>query len=177
MYILTTNMFLNEYITLLKKNLKLIITAVSLNLVFAIYLIGWHYTSLVINGSYSVLDVSAQFMSLALRYLVISVIVSSFIFTFLLIIRSSLVRKMFIWAVLALFFVSGIIRIFDWGSLYFGGNHINSDFWAHAFYADGLVYLVTKQAFILYASILIFWAAVFFLLRRLSSLTNPEART
>jgi hypothetical protein len=160
----------------MRDNRKLIFLSLSLTLVFAIYFIGWHYTSLVWNGSYSVIDISGQFMSLSFWYLLVSVVLSSIITAILLVLKRTGPRKIFIWTVLVLFFGSEIIRIFDWGALYFGGNHIDSNFWAHAFYADGLIYLVTKQALILYATAAFFGLAVYLILMRFLSLKGPEGR-
>ena len=169
-------MFLSDYKTLMMSNRKLAVRAVSLTLILALYFIGWHYTSLVFNGSYSVIDVSAQFMARVFWYLSLSVIISSLICAVLMILKKRIMRKIFIGAVMILFSGSEIIRIFDWGALYFGGNHIDGNFWAHAFYADGLVYLVTKQALVLYAAAGLFFGAIYFILKQLSSLTNHEGR-
>lgn len=64
--------------------------------------------------------------------------------------------------------VIGVIRMFDWGTLYFGGNHIDGNFWAHAFYTDGLVFLLTWQALVLYVYTGVFIAGTVIILKHLN---------
>src|SRR5271157_2524852 len=69
-----------DHKTLLSKNKRLMVLALSLTLVLLLYFIIWHYSGLRIIGSYEVTDVLDRFMELALFYLIISVILSSLLF-------------------------------------------------------------------------------------------------
>jgi hypothetical protein len=165
-----------DYKTLLIKNKRLMILALSLMLVLSLYFIIWHYTGLRIIGSHGVMDVPYRFMELALIYLIISVFLSSLILAVMLAVKRKLIKKIFIAIILFFFLVSEIIRMIDWGALYFGGNHVDSNFWAHAFYADGFVFLATKTAVLLYIATAFFFAALFYILKQLLLLTGSEER-
>jgi hypothetical protein len=166
--------FWNECKAIVIQHKKAIVLALSLTLMFALYFIIWHYTSLRITGSYTVINVSAPFLRMAAYYLILSVFFSSLICTFLIIVKRRLIKKIFIVVILFIFFGSEIIRIFDWGALYFGGNHIDSNFWAHAFYADGFVFLTTKVAAFLYVATAVFFASLYYILHQLSVVTSSE---
>jgi len=49
---------------------------------------------------------------------------------------------------------------------------VDSNFWAHAFYSDGTVYLTTWLSFGIYASVLAIFALVFAILRKIYLYTD-----
>ena len=159
---------------LLVENKKVIFLTLLLTVALALYFIMWHYTSLTISGSHSVVDVPEQFMNIASSYLILSVIITCIIFFVMLFATGRRFRNILIGFILFIFSISAIIRMLDWGALYFGGNHVDSNFWAHAFYTDGLSFLVTKEAAALYAVTAIFFTALYFILKRISLLLGTN---
>jgi hypothetical protein len=166
--------FWHDYKTSIIKNKKPVLLSLSLTLILAVYFIIWHYTGLRLIGSYSVIDVSGPFMRIAAYYLAVSVFISSITCAVLPAVKRQIMKKIIIAIILFFFFISGIIRILDWGALYFGGNHIDGNFWAHAFYSDGLVFLATKVAVMLYLALAIFMAILFYTLKKISLLNISD---
>jgi hypothetical protein len=160
---------------MLAENRKIVILGAALTLLLAIYFIGWHYTILTFGPFYSVLDVADGFIKRTAYYLVESVIIASSVCAAMIAITKPLIKKIIIGIVLALFAGSEIIRMFDWGALYFGGNHIDSNFWTHAFYADGMVFLYTKESMMLYASVAVFFMLMFYILKKIYIHTTHES--
>jgi phosphoglycerol transferase MdoB-like AlkP superfamily enzyme len=148
---------------------KIIFLSLSFTILLFTYFIIWHYTSLILNGSYSVLDISQYFKRLVVDYLILSLVISIIVSILLIVITKEIIKKILIGIVLTLFMCSEIIRMLDWGAIYFGGNHIDNNFWAHAFYADGIVFLVSKQAFVLYLATALFFTLCLFTLKKLSA--------
>ncbi len=163
--------------TLLIKNKRLLVHALLLMLILSFYFITWHYTGLRIIGSHSVLDVPDRFMELASHYLILSVILSSLILAVMLAVKRKLIKKIFSAVILFFFLVSEIIRMIDWGALYFGGNHVDGNFWSHAFYADGFVFFTTKTAVLLYLATAFFFTVLFYILKQILLLTGSEERS
>jgi len=158
---------LTEIKIMLAEYRKIILLGAALTLLLAIYFIGWHYTIITFGSFYSVLDVAVSFLKRTVYYLVESVIIASIVCAAMIAIAKPLIKKIIIGIVLALFAGSEIIRMVDWGALYFGGNHIDSNFWTHAFYADGMVFLYTKESMMLYASVAIFFTLMFYILKKI----------
>ena len=104
------------------------------------------YTIITFGSFYSVLDVAGPFSVRTVYYLAESVIFASIICAVLIAMEKPIVKKIFIGFVLAVFTGSEVIRMFDWGALFFSGMHINNNFWAHAFYTNRLVFLVAKES-------------------------------
>lgn len=154
------------------ENRKILLLGAVLTLLLAVYLIGWHYTILTFGSFYSVLDVADSFIKRTAYYLVESVIIASVVCTAMIAIANLLIKKIIIGVVLTLFAGSEIIRMFDWGALYFNGNHIDSNFWAHAFYTDGLVFLYTKESLMIYATVIIFFILMLYILKKMYLYTN-----
>ena len=146
-----------------------------LAVIFQVYFLFWHITAVVFGSGYSLFEVASPFLRLAAGYSIVSLILASAASLLIIAIRGRVARKVAIGVVMALFFASEFVRMFDWGALYFGGNHIDNNFWAHAFYADGTVYLFSKQAFAIYAAVAIFFAAILFVLKRISASAHREA--
>jgi hypothetical protein len=155
------------------ENRKIVILGAALTLLLAVYFIGWHFTILTFGSFYSVLDVADSFIKRTMYYLVESVIIASIICAAMIALAKPVIKKIIIGIVLVLFAGSEIIRMVDWGALYFGGNHVDSNFWTHAFYADGMVFLYTKESMMLYASVAIFFMLMLYILKKIYVHTTP----
>ena len=57
-----------------------------------------------------------------------------------------MLRRVFFSAMVFIFVLDGFIRILDWGVIYFAGQHVDNEFWYHAFYTDGTSFFLTKVA-------------------------------
>jgi hypothetical protein len=166
--------------SLIAEKKGLIVACAALTAVLPLYFIAWHWSIIVIGSIYSMHDVYRDFVRLTAAYCVASVIFSSTVCLLLILVRRRAVRKVIVGFFLFLFFASEFVRMFDWGALYFGGNHVDSNFWAHAFYSDGTVYLTTWLSFGIYASVAIIFAIVFLILRKIYIYTDQienEARS
>ena len=159
---------------LLIKNKRFLVLSLSLTFILFLYFILWHYSGLRIIGSNKVTDVSAEFITLAANYLILSVLLSSLIIAAMAFIKRPFAKKILMAIILFFFLLSEIIRIIDWGALYFGGSHVDGNFWSHAFYADGLVFLTTKTAFALYGATIFFFSVLFYILNYLAASSLPE---
>ena len=168
------NGFLKEIKPLLTQKKLLILYGGALTLVLAVYFISWHFTIITFGSFYSILDVSDSFIKRVNYYLAESFVFATMACIFMMAVRNSLAKRIFIGLFLALFLGSEIIRIVDWGAIYFMGNHIDNNFWAHAFYTDGLVFLFAKESFMLYAALALFFAAVYQILKRMYLISNAE---
>jgi hypothetical protein len=158
---------LDEIKQLFTENRRMILYGAALTLVLAVYFIIWHFSIIVFGSFYSVLDVTDGFLTRSNYYLLESFLFASIATMAMLVFRKPLVKKIFIGVFLAVFVFSEIVRIVDWGALYFMGNHIDNNFWAHAFYADGMVFLIAKESLALYAALISFFAAVYYILKKM----------
>lgn len=166
--------FLIEVKQLLADNKKMVLYGAALTLVLAFYFIIWHTTIIAFGSIYSILDVADTFIKRAVSYLVESFIFASLACIVMIAVRNHLAKKIFIGLYLAFFALSEIIRMVDWGALYFMGNHIDSNFWAHAFYTDGLVFLIAKESLALYLSVAFFFALMLYLLKKMYLISTSE---
>lgn len=158
-------------------NRRFILYAALLTLFLSFYFIIWHYSVISLASGFSILEMSAGFRRIALSYTLVGLTASCLISLVMLALKKKRSKKVFMWIVLVLFFISEFIRMFDWGALYFGGNHIDNNFWAHAFYSDGLVYLLTKESIALYLSVALFFAGLMLLLRGMSAAAQGGSRS
>lgn len=62
---------------------------------------------------------------------------------------SAWVRRVVFAVFLFLFAFDGAVRVLDWGVIYFAGQHVDSEFWYHAFYIDGTSFFLTIPAALL----------------------------
>ncbi len=166
--------FLDEIRKLIAQNRQMLLYGASLTLVLALYFIIWHFTIITLGSFYSILDVADSFLKRTNYYLLESFIFASVACIVMISVRKPLIKKIFIGLFLAVFFGSEIIRIVDWGALYFMGNHVDSNFWAHAFYTDGLVFLIAKESLAMYASVMAFFAAMFVILKKMYLVSISE---
>jgi hypothetical protein len=170
------NSIMNEIRSIIADKKGLIMAGAALTLVLSVYFIAWHWSILACGSIYSVRDISGGFLRLAAAYLTVSALISSVICGLLIVVRRPAARKFIAGAALFLFFGSEFVRMFDWGALYFGGNHVDTNFWAHAFYADGTVYLTTWLSLGIYVTVILLFALMFFIIRRIYRYTvYPEA--
>jgi hypothetical protein len=158
---------MNEMKGIIKENRGLIISGVVLTLSLSLYFIAWHWSILMVGSIYSVRDISGGFLRLSARYIALSTLISSAICALLIVVRKPVARKIIAGAALFFFFGTEFVRMFDWGALYFGGNHVDTNFWAHAFYSDGTVYLTTWLSMGIYATALMLFALMFFIIRNI----------
>jgi hypothetical protein len=170
----TMKAFLDEIKKVFGENKKMVMYGGLLTLTLACYFISWHFTIITFGSIYSVLDVGDLFVRRVNYYLLESFLFASVACVVMIAVPKPLIKKIFIGIFLSVFAVSEIIRMVDWGALYFMGNHIDSNFWAHAFYTDGLVFLIAKESLALYATVALFFAAVFFILKKMYLISNPE---
>jgi hypothetical protein len=162
---------MNDFKKIFIENKSLIMTVSLLTALLAFYFIVWHVTILTFGSFYSVLDVSGSFLKRGASYLALSALLSSVLCAILLVVRP-LARKIIIGIFMVLFVGSEFIRMIDWGALYFGGAHIDSNFWTHAFYSDGMVFLFTKESMMLYASVILFFIAMLHILKKMYAYTS-----
>ena len=156
---------------------KMAIYSALLTLFLAAYFIVWHYSAISLASGFSVFEISAGFKKIVVSYAMASLVGSSLISLIMLALKQGRSRKIFMWIVLAVFFLSEFVRMFDWGALYFGGNHIDNNFWANAFYTDGLVFLVTKESIALYLSVALFFTGMLYLLKGMAAAAPGEDRS
>ncbi len=152
-----------------------ILCGAALTLTLSVYSISWHVTIISFGSFYSVLDVADGFLKRTNYYLLESFISASAICIVLMTVRKSLAKKIFIGLYMTFLACSEIIRMVDWGSLYFMGNHIDSNFWAHAFYTDGLVFLIAKESVALYAAAILFFTVIYLILKKMYLISNAES--
>lgn len=141
----------------------------------ALYGILWHYTILRLGSPYVVADVADGFGSIVISYTIFGAIAAIILSLPLVLTKSPLFHRIVIVVAMILFGASELVRMFDWGALYFGGSHLDNNFWGHAFQRDGLVFMTTKEAFGLYAAVILFFMGLLFLLRRIARLGSEEA--
>ncbi|HOT44359.1 MAG TPA: hypothetical protein PLM53_07845 [Spirochaetota bacterium] len=166
--------FFNDIKKVFVENKKMAMCGALLTLTLVVYFISWHFTIITFGSIYSVLDVGDLFIRRANYYLLESFLFASAACIVMITVRKPLIKRIFIGLFLAVFAVSEIIRMVDWGALYFMGNHIDSNFWAHAFYADGLVFLIAKESLALYVTVGLFFAAVHRILKKMYLISNAE---
>lgn len=145
----------------------IILLGAALTVFLAFYFISWHVTIISFGSFYSVLDASDSFIASSARYLAFSAVAASVICAIMLALERPLAKKIFIGIVLLIFFGTEFIRMFDWGALYFSGNHVDANFWTHAFYTDGTTFLFTRVSMAIYLAVILFFAALFWILKQL----------
>jgi hypothetical protein len=171
---LIMNSKISEIKMIVSGNRSIVVPGAALTLLLAIYFIGWHYTIITFGSFYSVLDVADSFMKRSIYYLIASAVIASIVCAAMIAVKKVMIKKIIIGIVLALFVASEVIRMFDWGALYFNGNHIDSNFWAHAFYTDGMVFLFTKESFMIYATVITFFILMLYIIKKIYRHTNLE---
>ena len=165
---------MNDLQRIVKENRGLILSGACLTLALSVYFIFWHWSIIVFGSIYSLRVISGGFLRLAASYFVLSAVLSSIVCGLLIVVRRPGVRKFIAGTALFLFFGTEFIRMFDWGALYFGGNHVDTNFWAHAFYSDGTVYLTTWLSMGIYAVAALLFAVLFFIIRSIYRYTDTR---
>ncbi|MBN2159296.1 MAG: hypothetical protein JW807_07860 [Spirochaetes bacterium] len=153
--------------TIAGENRNVILLGIGLTLYLAFYFISWHVTIISLGSFYSVLDAAESFVAQSARYLVFSAIAASAVCAIMLFLKRPLAKKIFIGVLLFLFFCTEFIRMFDWGALYFSGNHVDANFWTHAFYSDSTTFLFTMVSIAIYLAVILFFFGMFYLLKQL----------
>jgi phosphoglycerol transferase MdoB-like AlkP superfamily enzyme len=119
-----------------------------------LYLLGWH---LVLTGisSWSLFSaLKLLFFFKVLQYAGIAALITAGICFFSFsqkTVKKRWPRRIVFSSLLFFFSFDGAIRVLDWGTIYFSGQHVDSEFWYHAFYTDGTSFLLTIPAAVLIA--------------------------
>ncbi|MBN1532124.1 MAG: LTA synthase family protein [Spirochaetes bacterium] len=116
----------------------------------ALYLILWHASLIVVVPDATLLGSGRGLMLLLLLYLAVALVVVSLLG--LLRGAGRVVRRAMRWAVSILFSFVAVIRLLDWGVVYYSGQHVNREFWYHAFYVDGTSFFFTIPSVVLMLS-------------------------
>ena len=159
---------------LVAEHKNVILAGVYLTLALSIYFIFWHWSIIIFGSIYSIRVMTGGFLRLAATYSAVSAVLSGIVCGLLVAVRGRGARKFIVGAALFLFFATEFIRMFDWGALYFGGNHVDTNFWAHAFYADGAVFLTTWVSLGIYAVVALMFAVLFVIIRNIYRCTEPR---
>ncbi len=145
-----------------------------------IYAMMWHLVMIVLLPDTALAAMSRDLAKLLYLYILVTLPVAVAV----ILVRVSatgLIKKLFQWAMTGVFvFVSGI-RVLDWGVVYFSGEHVNREFWYHAFYVDGTSFLFTLPTLLLILAAVASTAVFFIMLRRelrqdVSAGAEPGAR-
>jgi hypothetical protein len=155
------------------ENRSVILMGAALTALLSFYFICWHFTIIAFGSFYSVLDVADSFLRRSGSYLAASVIIASGLCALMIAVTKPLAKKIIIGVFMLFFAGSEFVRMIDWGALYFGGAHVDSNFWTHAFYTDGMVFLFTKESLMLYVSVVLFFAAMIAILKKIYVTTTP----
>ena len=144
---------------------------------FLFYFIVWHITVILFTLDFSWKNFGFHFWASVLIYSLISIILTLlFLWIFSRSEKPSLRYKIVNIALLFLFIFFALIRIVDWGTLYFAGQHINNEFWYHAFYVDGTTFLATKISVFLFISVIVF-TGLFYRVLKLIGFFSKYLRT
>lgn len=114
------------------------------------YLVLWHLTMIFIGSGFTPARVAGDLIHTCLLYTAATILVSSCAAVFFSLPPGRWVKRLGMAVMIFLFSLSVIIRIIDWGTVYYGGVHINDDFWYHAFYVDSTVFMRLRLSYILY---------------------------
>ncbi|MBN1501753.1 MAG: sulfatase-like hydrolase/transferase [Spirochaetes bacterium] len=114
-----------------------------------IYLFSWNLSFFIIAAGVIFGEIISGTMILFCVYILASIITVMIMSVVFYSVSVSWIRKTAGWIFLLLFACTGIIRMIDWGAIYYDNQHIDSEFWFHAFYVDGTAFLFTKVSVIL----------------------------
>lgn len=148
------------------------------------YLLLWHISLIAISDQALLAEVKSGLWIKANQYSVFSIGFVVFFYPVLYEIHGkAALRRAFFISSIIIFLYLAFLRVLDWGTIYFSGQHVDNEFWYHAFYSDGTSFMLTGVAASLFGA-LILSALVFSLLvfRSLSfvkilSLPDCESRT
>ena len=126
-----------------------------------LYLTGWHLVLSAISSWSLFSEIRLPLLVKVVEYALISGALTAGISgaSFLLKTKSAWIRRTVFGAVLFLFAFDGAVRVLDFGTIYFSGQHVDNEFWYHAFYTDGTSFILTVPA----AVLLICYAVALFL--------------
>ena len=104
-----------------------------------LYFLGWHLVLTAISSWSIFAEIRLPLLFKVFEYALISGLLTAGIsgVSFLLKARPAWIRRTVFGVVLFLFAFDGAIRVLDFGTIYFSGQHVDNEFWYHAFYTDG----------------------------------------
>jgi hypothetical protein len=117
----------------------------------AIYLILWHASLVVVVPDATLLGSGRGLALLLFLYLAVSMALVSIAG----LVKRSAGRGMRMavnWALSLSFTFIALVRLLDWGVVYYSGQHVNREFWYHAFYVDGTSFFFTVPSMTLMIS-------------------------
>ena len=129
-----------------------------------LYFLGWHLFLTAISSWSIFAEIRLPLLFKVFEYALISGLLTAGIsgVSFLLKARPAWIRRTVFGVVLFLFAFDGAVRVLDFGTIYFSGQHVDNEFWYHAFYTDGTSFLLTVPA----AVLLVCYAVALFLFVR-----------
>lgn len=111
---------------------------------------SWHFSLIYTAPDISLESVKGRLGVLLLFYAGCSVLATMAAAALLAICRRRRLVKWLTLGILWAFFAFLVlVRAVDWGSIYFGGQHVDETFWYHAFYIEGVTFLLTFEAIML----------------------------
>ncbi len=133
-----------------------------------LYLMAWHFSIIGIATYAYAGAVAGDLLVLLFGYGVFSLLVTAGIMGLFRFFRGRKYRHRTITFPLGvLFFVFSALRAMDWAALYFAGQHIDNEFWFHAFYSDGTTFVATPTSALLIGTLLLFTIGFVLILKRL----------
>lgn len=137
-------------------------------LFFALFFLGWHLSLIAVAAHVTFRELTRGLAALFLLYAAVSVLL-----VVLLTALGKIVNRMAAWrrfmycALAVLFILCSLPRVLDWGTVYFGGQHVDNVFWYHAFYADGTSFVLTLPSLVLMIALIATVAVFLWVLRLL----------
>ncbi len=109
-------------------------------------------------------------------YLFLTLLFMGGIFFLFRVIKSNILKKTIYALIIFLAVFFAILRIVDWGTIYFSGQHVDNIFWYHAFYIDGTYFFLNKIAAIVISifilCIVLFSRFLSVFIRRIPEISN-----
>jgi phosphoglycerol transferase MdoB-like AlkP superfamily enzyme len=134
-------------------------------LFFVLYWTGWHLTLIQVMPDVTVREVLAGLIKVADIYAILAIFFLAMVYIVFRAAGSGRLKKILYAAAIVIALFLTWFRILDWGTFYFAGQHVDNNFWYHAFYVDGTSFLFTNVALVLFSSLFIYLAIFAYLLR------------
>ncbi len=151
-----------------KKELtKSIILTPAIFFTYIVFLLSlWNFSWLFISKNIDPFDILKTYYAAINIYGIIALLLTVFIFIVFYFVEKRIFRRTAALLVIIIALLSFLMRVLDWGVLYWGGIHTDNEFWFHALYLGGTYFFETLEAKILIPlSILLFIIFVVLFLR------------
>lgn len=133
-------------------------------------LLVYHFSLIAISQRATFWGLKGELLSTMNVYILISIFMTFLLFAVSAYLRNhKWLRRIFLIKFNVISWLYIYVRAVDWGAVYFGGNHVDSEFWFHAFYVDGLSFLVSPVSYVLAGSLLLYMLMNIFFTRKLKS--------